>query len=56
MTIYRPKNHLNETGSLKDIQHSGLPRKMSTRKNLYLMTSSRSNRYQNARKSGLLFA
>ena len=31
MTIYRPKNHLliNETGSFKDRQHLGWPRKMS---------------------------
>jgi len=23
MTMYRPKKHVNDTGSLKDIQHSG---------------------------------
>ena len=50
MTICRPMNHLNETRSLKDRQHLGWPRKISTRKKRYLMTLSRRYRYQNARK------
>jgi len=32
MTVHRLKNHLNETGSFKDRQHSGWPRKMLTPK------------------------
>jgi len=55
LTIYGA-NYLKETGNLKDIQHSGWPRKMSTCKNLYCITSSRRNRYQKRPKNGLLFA
>jgi len=39
MTMYRPLNHLNVIGSLKDRQDLGWPRKMLTRKNWYVMTS-----------------